>query len=368
MKKASQEGGSTLGNGVTRARSRKKGDRHRSKVTITDVARAAGVSTATVSRVLNSHSQVDPRLAEAVRRTVKELNYRPSRVARTLRTRQSRVWVLIISDVRNPFFTDMVRGVEDIAYSAGYSLVLCNAEEDLAKETSYLELAVAENVGGVILTPVGSATNLAPLMQLGVPVVLADRSLSPPFVDSVTVNNAAGAYAAIDHLITGGYRRIACITGPLSKTTGSERYVGYCEALKDADLAEDERLVRVADFREAGGQRAMQELLALDDPPDAVFVANNVMTIGALQAIAKAHLEIPRDIAVIGFDDMSWSSLLRPPLTTVAQPTYDLGVETGRLLLSRLEGYSGAARTVVLSPSLVVRASSAAKSPAAKRR
>jgi LacI family transcriptional regulator len=262
----------------------------------------------------------------------------------------------------------MVRGVEDIAYSAGYSLVLCNAEEDVAKEASYLELAVAENVGGVILTPVGPATNLAALTDVGVPVVLADRSLTPPVVDSVTVNNAAGAHAAINHLTAGGYRRIACITGPLSKTTGSERYAGYCEGLKEGGLPLDERLVRVADFREAGANRAMHELLALDAPPDAVFVANNLMTIGALRAITEERLEIPGDIGVVGFDDMSWASLLRPPLTTVAQPTYDLGVETGRLLLSRLEGYSGAARTVVLSPSLVVRASSTPRAPAAKRR
>jgi LacI family transcriptional regulator len=247
-------------------------------------------------------------------------------------------------------------------------LVLCNAEEDAAKEASYLDLAVAENVGGVILTPVGSTTNLGTLADLGVPVVLADRSLSPPVVDSVTVNNAAGARAAINHLSAGGYRRIACITGPLSKTTGSERYAGYCEGLKDAGMAPDERLVRVADFREAGGHKAMQELLALENPPDAVFIANNLMTIGALRAITEGHLEIPGDVAVIGFDDMSWASLLRPPLTTVAQPTYDLGVETGRLLVSRLEGYTGAARSVVLASSLVVRESSAPRVSVARHR
>ena len=293
MKSARQEPGPTPGGEAVRSRSRRKGDRHRGAVTITEVARAAGVSTATVSRVLNSHAQVDPRLAEAVRRSVKELNYRPSRVARSLRTKQSRVWALIISDVRNPFFTDMVRGVEDIAYSAGYSLVLCNAEEDAAKEASYLDLAVAENVGGVILTPVGSATNLGALADLGVPVVLADRSLSPPIVDSVTVNDAAGAQAAVNHLTAGGYRRIACITGPLSKTTGSERYAGYCEGLKDAGMAPDDRLVRVADFREDGGHKAMQDLLALESPPDAVFVGNNLMTIGALRAITEGHLGDP---------------------------------------------------------------------------
>lgn len=330
-------------------------------ITIIDVARAAGVSTATVSRVLNNHPQVDPRLATAVRKAAKDLGYRPSRVARSLRTRQSQVWALLISDIRNPFFTDMVRGIEDVAYAAGYSIILCNAEEDPAKEASYLELAVAENVSGVILTPTTASTDLTPLAEFGIPAVLADRTVSGQNVDSVMIDNASGAKQAVDHLIAGGYERIACITGPLDKTTGAARYAGYRQALQARGRPFDESLVRIANFREIGGRTAMQHLLARAEAPDAVFVANNLMTIGALHAIAEAGLEIPRQLAVIGFDDMSWATLLRPPLTTVAQPTYDLGVETGRLLRNRLEGYAGAARTVTLSPSLRIRESSQPK-------
>jgi LacI family transcriptional regulator len=337
--------------------------------TIVDVARAAGVSTATVSRVLNNNAQVDPRLAATVLQVIKDLGYRPSRVARTLRTRQNRVWALIISDVRTgPFFADVVRGVEDIAYGAGYSLFLCNTDEDSAKEASYIELAVAENVGGVILTPSGPRTDLSPLVNFGVPVVLADRTLPTQAADSVIVDNVSGAYQAVAHLLAGGYRRIACITGPLGTTTGSRRYVGYSRAIEEAGLTVDEALVRVADFREAGGRLAMQELLDQPVRPDAVFVANHLMTIGALQAIVEAKLAIPTDVAVVSFDDMSWSTLLRPTLTAVAQPAYDLGVESARLLLSRLEGYTGAARMVTLSPSLHVRGSSVPKRrPAARR-
>lgn len=334
--------------------------------TIVDVARAAGVSTATVSRVLNNHPQVDPRLAATVRKAAKELGYRPSRVARSLRTRQSRVWALIISDIRNPFFTDMIRGVEDVAYAAGYSLILCNAEQDAAKEASYLELAIAENVGGLVLTPSGPATDLAALHEAGIPVVLADRLLATFPADSVVVDNAAGARQAVGHLAANGYRRIACITGPLTTTTGADRYSGYRQALADAGLPQPESLARVADYLETGGHSAMAELLALDERPDAVFAANNLMTIGALHAIAEAGLRIPEDIAVIGFDDMSWTTLLQPPLTTVAQPTYDLGVETGRLLRSRLDGYTGAARKVTLSPELRIRGSSSPKLASAR--
>jgi LacI family transcriptional regulator len=331
--------------------------------TIVDVARVAGVSTATVSRVLNNHPQVDPRLAASVRQAVKDLGYRPSRVARSLRTRRNRVWALIISDVRTgPFFGAVVRGVEDVAYEAGYSLFLCNTDEDPVKEASYIELAIAENVAGLILTPSGPRTDLTPLLNFGIPLVLADRTLAgAQQADSVIVDNLAGAYEAVSHLLEGGYERIACITGPLRITTAYQRHLGYRKALEEAGVSPDDSLLRVADFRELGGQIAMGELLAGPVRPDAVFVTNYLMTVGALQAIAQAKLNIPADIAVVSFDDMPWASLLQPPLTAVAQPAYDLGVEGARLLLSRLEGYTGAARTVMLSTTLQVRGSSAPK-------
>jgi LacI family transcriptional regulator len=319
--------------------------------------------------VLNNHPQVDAQLAVAVRQAVKNLGYRPSRVARSLRTRQNRVWALIISDVRTgPFFGAVVRGVEDVAYEAGYSLFLCNTDEDQVKEASYIELAVAENVAGLILTPSGTRTDLSPLLNFGIPVVLADRTLPNQQADSVLVDNVSGAREAVAHLLAGGYERIACITGPLTTTTGYQRYVGYRSALEGAGVAVEDRLVRVADFREDGGRIAMQELLADRQCPDAVFVTNHLMTIGTLQAIAEAKLVIPRDVAVVSFDDMPWSSLLQPSLTAVAQPAYDLGVEGARLLLSRLDGYTGAARTVMLSTTLQVRGSSTAKRQHARQR
>ena len=340
------------------ARQRYEGDQPNT-TTIVDVARAAGVSTATVSRVLNDHPRVDPQLRAQVLQAVKEMGYRPSRVARTLRTRRNRVWALIISDVRTgPFLADLVRGVEDIAYRAGYSLFLCNADEDPVKESTYVDLAVAEQVGGLILTPSSQRTDLTPVVRARIPAVLADRTLPTEYADTVTVDNIVGAYQAVSHLLEGGYKRIACITGPLQTTTGEQRYVGYCKAVAEAGLTVDESLVRVADFREAGGRTAMQDLLQQRGCPEAVFVANYLMAIGALQVIDEAGLVIPRDIAIISFDDPPWSTLLRPPLSAVAQPAYDLGVESARLLLSRLEGYSGVARTVTLSPTLVVRGSS----------
>lgn len=337
--------------------------------TISDVAREAGVSVSTVSRVLNGNKRVDPRLAAKVARVVKELNYRPNRVARSLRLRRNRVWALVISDVRTgSFFADVARGVEDGAHEAGYSVFLCNADEDPSKEAEYLHLAIDENVAGVILTPSGPSTDLRPLLDAGIHVVLADRRLPSYQADTVVADNLSGVMGAVDHLLANGYRRIACVAGPLATTTGSERLAGYRMALEHAGIAVDDSLVRVGDFREEGGRQAMQELLEQKPPPDAVFVANNRMTAGALQAIEEAKLAIPEDIAVIGYDEMSWARLLRTALTTVSQPAYELGHESALLLLTRINGYSGLPRTMILPTYLNIRASSAPKRGASRPR
>ena len=332
--------------------------------TIFDVARKAGVSTSTVSRVLNGNDRVDPQLVAKVTRAIRELDYRPNRTARSLRLRHNRVWALVISDIRTgPFFADAVRGVEDGAHEASYPVFLCNTDEDPAKEAGYLQLAIAENVAGVILTPSGPGTNLRPLLDAGIHVVLADRSLPGHHIDTVVADNTGGAKQATEHLLANGYRRIACITGPVAASTASERLAGYCNALEQVGIAVDGSLVRTADFREGGGHAAMRDLLAKKRRPDAVFVCNNRMAVGALQAIEEATLAIPDEIGLVGYDEVSWAPLLRTALTTVSQPAYDLGHESARLLLSRLSGYSGAPRTVVLPTSLNVRASSTPRRP-----
>lgn len=327
--------------------------------TIADVARLAQVSTATVSRVLNGNTEVDPVLAERVRGAIDTLGYRPSRIARSLRTRRSTVWAVIIPDIRNPFFTDMVRGIEDVAYAHEHSLVLCNAEGDLEKETRYLTLAMDEHMAGIVLAPASpQLTDLAAVRSAGIPVVSVDRRLADPSIDQVLIDNAGGAALAVEHLWSQGFRRIACISGPADLSTGADRLAGYRAGLDAHGAPTDDALVRHGDFHEESGYRAMTELLALPQPPDAVFVANNLMTLGALDAIAAAGLRVPEDLAVVGFDDMSWAPLLRPPLTTVGQPTYQLGAETAGLLLSRIGGYGGSGRTVELPAQLFVRASS----------
>ncbi len=214
---------------------------------------------------------------------------------------------------------------------------------------------------GVILVPSNSNADLGVLVARNVPVVTADRRLKSHDVDCVLVDNVRGAKQAVAHLIENGFRRIACITGPMESTTGAERYAGYRFAHEEAGVAVHDSLVQTGSFTESEGHAAMGRLLALRNRPDAVFTANNLMTIGALHAIDEAGLVVPDDVGIVGFDDMSWASLVRPPLTSVAQPSYELGAETARLLLSRIEGYAGGPRTVMLSPSLIVRESSTVK-------
>ncbi|HEX2419866.1 MAG TPA: LacI family DNA-binding transcriptional regulator [Micromonosporaceae bacterium] len=326
--------------------------------TIYDVARRAEVSAATVSRVLNGHPSVDPQLAERVRAAVTELDYRPSALARNLRRSRTSLWAVIISDVGNPFFTSLVRGVEDVAQSSAYSVVLCNSDEDPAKEANYVSVALAEQVAGVILSPSGQPAVAARLLDAGTPLVLIDRELRDVRADSVLVDNEHGAVEAVAHLLANGYQRIGCITGPESVSTARRRIRGYQQALADDGSHYDDSLVRYGDFRETGGYQAMAELLDLPEPPDAVFVANNLMAVGALECLRVRGVTVPDQVGVVGFDDLPWPGLVRPALTTVSQPTYELGRVAAQLLSERIEDRDREPTTVVLKTELQVRGTS----------
>jgi LacI family transcriptional regulator len=326
--------------------------------TIHDVARRANVSAATVSRVLNNHSTVDPELVRRVQAAVTALAYQRNALARNLRRSRTSLWAVIISDVGNPFFTSMVRGVEDAARQAGFSVVLCNSDEDPEKEASYITAAVAERMAGVIISPASErTTDVGLLLGGGTPVVAIDRRLRGTPVDTVLVNNRQGAEDATSHLLDAGYRRIACITGPRGVTTARQRLTGYQRALRLHGYDTDARLVRHADFRERGGHDAMASLLA-DERPDAVFVANNLMTVGALECLVEHRVRVPHDIGVVGFDEIPWADLVRPSLSTVAQPTYEMGQLAGQLLAMRSTTPGAPPETKILGTTLNVRTSS----------
>ncbi|MBI0375371.1 LacI family DNA-binding transcriptional regulator [Streptomyces albiflaviniger] len=330
-------------------------------VTIHDVARAAGVSPATVSRVFNG-GKVTPARALSVQEAAAALGFAPNRVARSLRKQRSSVIALIIPDIENPFFTSLARGVEDAAQRTSLSVVLCNSDEDTDKERRYLEVALGEQMAGVIVAAASQdETDLGPLTDRRVPVVAVDRRPRDAEVDAVRVDNHHGGEVATRHLLQAGYHRIACITGPEGASTSEERLAGHRAALRAAQggpAAADDTYVRHADFRVDGGRAAMRELLALPEPPDAVFVANNLMTIGVLDALRETG-RTPPDVGVLSFGDVPWASLVRPSLTAVELPSYELGRTAADLLLQRMDGSVSPVQTVVLRTKLQVRESTA---------
>ncbi|MEV0285858.1 MULTISPECIES: LacI family DNA-binding transcriptional regulator [unclassified Kribbella] len=334
--------------------------------TIYDVARRSGVSPATVSRVLSGRRNVDPELSEKVRAAVAELGYRPNGVARNLRKSRTNLLAVVISDIENPFFTSLVRGLEDVAQTEGYHVVLCNSDEDPAKEAAYASAVLTEQMAGVVISPTSTADGVLQLADAKLPMVLIDRRVDGVEADTVLVDNEHGAHEGVKHLIDGGYRRIACITGPRKVSTAMDRLAGYRSALRAGGIRYDKDLVRHADFREAGGYAAMESLLELPEPPEALFVTNNLMTVGALECLAKKGVRAPADIAVVGFDDIPWADLVVPSLTTVAQPTYELGRTAGLLLKDRIASPGRPPSTVTLRTELHIRATSAPRKPRKK--
>jgi LacI family transcriptional regulator len=328
--------------------------------TIYDVARRAEVSPATVSRVVNGRANVDPELAERVRRAMRDLDYRPNAVARNLRRSRTSFWAVIISDIGNPFFTAVFRGLQDVAQPAGFSVLLCNTDNDPQREEQYVDAAMAEQIAGVIISPTVASPHVRRLVEARVPVVVIDRQLPDTPVDTVLVDNVHGATQATRHLIESGYQRIACITGPADLYTAERRLDGYRRALQTAGRPYDESLVRFADFRQDGGHRAMESLLAERHRPDAVFVANNMMTVGALECVLDRGIDVPNELGVVGFDDMPWN-LVRPALTTVSQPTYELGRSAAELLTTRMAEPDRDRATLTLPTHLWVRESSIPK-------
>jgi len=331
--------------------------------TIKDVARHAGVSITTVSRILNNHPYVAEELRRRVLKSIDELGYRPSRVAQRLRATDSNLVGVIFSDIANPFYIESLRGIEQVLSQHGMSVLIGNADSDQKREESFIHLMQMEGVAGLILAPTKEESAvLAQASNLGLPVVVIDRRMSNMQVDTVLADNFKGSLLAIQHFVELGHKRIGVVSGPLHLTSGRERYTGYLQAMSDSGLAVETSLTRFGDYRQASGYTLTRDLLEASDPPSALFVANNQMTIGALNAIHEMGWNIPGDIAVIGFDDLSWAVSLNPPLTTVAQPTFQIGLQAAELFMVRIADPDRPPRTIVLETQLIVRESCGGKS------
>jgi LacI family transcriptional regulator len=334
-------------------------NRRNGGATIKDVAARAGVSTATVSRVLSGKGSVSLSLRDRVRQAIRELDYRPNLAARRLRERQARIIGALIPDIQVPFFASIIVGIEKVLSEADYLLLLSNTNEDLAQEKKQIDKLLAESVTGVIFASASSTDtrNYHRLQKSGVALVAIDRKPGNLQVDMVGIENAHAAEQATQHLIAEGHRRIALIAGPQEVSTGAERRAGYEQALLSAGLPIDERLIHPGGYSEEGGYRAMKALFERDERPSAVLIANNTMALGALKYINEQHLRIPADVALISFDDMPWAPSLSPALSVVAQPVYDIGVVAARLMLDRIREPDSPIKTVTLEARLIVRSS-----------
>jgi LacI family transcriptional regulator len=331
-----------------------------SNVTISDVARLAGVSSMTVSRVINDTAGVKPDKRRRVEEAIAELGYVPSRLARGLTRQRTGTLAVIVPDVANPFYTLVVRGAEDVARRAGFRVILCDTRSDIVAEQEVIEEMIAHRVEGILIAPVSdrSRDHLRRLAKFGLPFVLVDRTVPGIDADAVLGDSESGARQLIEHLISHGHRRIGMIVESRDVSTARERRRGYEAALAAAGIPVDAALVANAAVDPSGGLDGMQQLLALDDRPTAVFTVNNLVAVGAIEAIRAAGLEVPDDIALVCFDDIELASRLYPFLTVMEQPAETFGTLSAQLLIERIEGRGPErSRLVVLPAEFVIRRS-----------
>lgn len=327
--------------------------------TMKDVARLAGVSTSTVSHVVNNTRFVSNEIRERILKAVAELNYSPSALARSLKINQTRTLGMIVTTSNNPFFAEVVAGVERICYQRGYTLVLCNTEGDPARLSHSLEVLLQKRIDGLLLMCTESRSASAEVFERhpAVPVVVMDWGPLTSRADRIQDNSALGGYLATRHLIEQGHRRIGLISGPVDKLPAQSRQEGYRRALAEARIPYRQEYVVTGDFEFAGGITGMQQLLALPEPPTAVFAGNDVSAVGVYQALYRAGLRVPQDISVIGYDDIELARYLTPPLTTIHQPQEALCRQAVDILLDRIQGADDAPRLVSLEPTLIRRES-----------
>jgi LacI family transcriptional regulator len=328
--------------------------------TIRDVAEMARVSTMTVSRVINRSGYISAETRARVERAIAELGYVPNSLARSLRFKQTKTLALILTDITNPFFTTIARGVEDAASENGFNVIFCNTDESPVEEAEQLTILAQKQTDGVLLVPARSSAEPVNFLQRqGVPVVVLDRRVPGGGVDVVRCDSEHGAYDLIRLLLSLGHRRIAALAGPAGVSTAADRVAGYRRALAEAGLAEDPRLVCFDEYTQAGGQRMAEQALAVQPRPTALFAANNFIAIGAYRFLRQAGLRIPEDIALVAFDDLPAAIVMDPFLTVAAQPAYAMGQQATELLLDRLAGSAPAGhQEIVLPIELIVRRSS----------
>ena len=334
---------------------------------IRDVARQAGVSIATVSAALNRSGTVSEKTLRRILDAVDAVGYAPNGIARSLRKGRSQLFGLIVSEITNPFFGTLTRAIEKAAHDAGYAVIICNSDEDEARELELLELLRVQRVAGVILSPSGQGADYRKKLtrEIGAPLVTIDRRIEGLDRDFIGLDNRAAGRMITEYVLRFGHRRIAFIGGRAGLSTSDERYQGYCEALHDIGLEPDPAICLRADFRGEAAYMVAQPMLSGRNRPTAIVAANNVMALGALQAIGDLGFRCPQDVSVAAIDDFPWSTALRPRLTAIAQPIEEMGRIAVDYLLDRVGDLETvpAARSKIFAPTLIARDSCVALEP-----
>jgi LacI family transcriptional regulator len=327
--------------------------------TVHDVAKRAGVAPITVSRVINNSGYISDVTRKRVEASIKELGYVPNTLARGLRSKQTNTLALVVTDITNPYFTLMARGVEDVAGASNYTVIYCNTDESETKEEKYANMLAQRQVDGVLLVPAGGNGKTIKFLETNrINVVVLDRRVSGVKADFVCSDSKDGSYRLIKLLIGLGHKRIAIITGPKTVSTAVDRVTGYKQALTEAGLIECEFIYYGA-FNQQSGYELTKQLMAQSPKPTAIFGANNFIMLGIIKALSELQLEVPEDVSVVGFDDFPESMLVRHFFTAAIQPAYEMGRLATELLLKRLMGeLSDGFQRVFLPTEIIERESS----------
>ncbi len=327
--------------------------RRNKMATIKDVAKLAGVATSTVSYVLNNSKSLKKETQQRVLDAVETLEYKPNLIARSLKTRKTSTIGIIVPDIANAFFTEIIRGIEDISEQNNHNVILCNTYENPEKEEKYLITLLSRDIDGLIF--VGTGKNPRILSNIkDISIVVVDRRLGNAF-SSVVVNNEKGGYIAASHLLERKHEEILLLTGPLSINTYFERLTGYLRALQKAGMNRNEMLIHECEVSYDGGQRIMQEILMQEIDFGSIFATNDLIALGAYNTLLQNNVRIPDDILLIGFDDIPTAHIITPGLTTVKQPTYQIGTKASTLLFNQLYNKDQQVEHIILEPELVIR-------------
>ncbi len=326
------------------------------RVTMRNVAERAGVSNATVSHVINDTRFVEDATKERVREAIRHLGYRPNVAARSLTTQRTRIIGLIVSDVTNTFFAEIMRGIEDVLIANGYSLMLCNTNEVLEREEYYIDILLRQGVDGIIAAATSQNWDvLNEAAKLNIPIVMLDRTFADAPSPYVGVDNRHSAYLGARHLIERGYADIGILAGFQRLSTMRDRLAGYEDALTAADLPLREEWRISSPLSIPDGKQAMQALMKQAKRPRAVFICNNLLSLGALMGIQELGLSCPDDVAVVGFDDHPWAQVSNPPLTVLRQPTYAIGETAAHKVLKALNEDGAVIPSALFNCQLIVR-------------